>query len=110
MNSSKYSSYVFPPDDFVAGATYGGPPAVLGCLLRRLHNGAPVFHGRGLDRLLVLGHNSAGFVRVKTVSKMGVCDPRRSTGWGGTACSCSLGAWARKTKGDVFTVLAKTWL
>lgn len=68
------------PYDFVAGATYRGPPAVLGRLLRRLQDGAAVLHGRRLGRLLVLGHDGAGLVRAEAVGEIRVGDPRRSTG------------------------------
>lgn len=88
------------PYDFVAGAAYRGPAAVLGCLLRCLQDGAAVLHRRGLGRLLVLGHDGAGLVRAKAVSEIRVGDPRRSTGRTRTAgrSSCGLGAWARKKK------------
>lgn len=68
------------PDDFVAGATEGGPPTVFGRLLCRLQDGAAALHGRGLGRLLVLGHHGAGLVRVETVREIRVGDPRRSGG------------------------------
>lgn len=68
------------PYDLVAGTTYGGPPAVFGCLLRRLQDGAAVLHGRRLGQLLVLGHDGAGFVGVKAVGEVWVGDPRWPTG------------------------------
>lgn len=87
------------PDDFVAGATYWGPPAAFRCRLRRLQDGAAVLHGRGLDGLLVLGHRGAGFIWTIAVSEVGVRDPRRSTGRTGTAGSCcGLGAWTERRK------------
>lgn len=91
---------VVSPYDFVAGATKRGPPAVLGCLLRCLQDGAAVLHRCRLSRLLVLGHDSAGLVWAKAIGEIRVGDPRRSTGRTWTVCccsfSCSIGAWARK--------------
>lgn len=68
------------PDDFVAGTTYGGPPAVFRRLLRSLQDGTAALHRRGLGWLLVLGHDGADLVWVKAVGKIGVRDPRRSAG------------------------------
>lgn len=102
------------PDDFVAGTTYRGPPAVFRCLLRCLQDGAAVLHRRRLDRLLVLSHNGAGLVWAKTVGEIWVSDPRWSgrRSWTACCCSCSLGAWARETTVVYFgiTALWKTWL
>lgn len=88
------------PDDFIAGTTYWGPPTVLRRLLSCLQDRAAVLHGRRLDRLLVLGHDSAGFVWAIAVGEIRVSDPRRATGgaWAACCCGCSLGAWARGTK------------
>lgn len=68
------------PDDFVAGTTYGGPPAVFRRLLRSLQDGTAALHRRGLGWLLVLGHDGADLVWAKAVGKIGVRDPRRSAG------------------------------
>lgn len=79
-NQSVCSGGAASPDDFVAGTTYGGPPAVFRRLLRSLQDGTAALHRRGLGWLLVLGHDGADLVWAKAVGKIGVRDPRRSAG------------------------------
>lgn len=60
------------------------PAGVAGVLLGRLHDGAAVLHGCGLDGLRVLRHDRAGLIRVVTVGESGVRHPRGAAGRTGT--------------------------